>query len=591
MIETDKFHRFTGIKFKRFKAFESFRIDLKHFNILVGPNNCGKSTVLTAFRILASAMRLANARKPMPNGELGFSYTVDLSDISIAEENIFFNYEDDDNAEIEFTLSNNNTLTLHFPAPGSCILTLDAPGGAPRTPSAVKKEFKCKIGFVPILGPVEHHESLYQMEAARRALFNYRAARNFRNIWYHYPKKFDEFRAILRETWPGMDIEEPKVNTTHEQARLDMFCLENRIPRELFWSGFGFQVWCQMLTHLIQSADSSLFLIDEPDIYLHSELQRQLLALLRDLGPDILIATHSTEIIAEAETSDIVLIDKKAKSSRRLRTPSQLGQVFAALGSTANPILTQLAKTRKAVFVEGNDFRVIGAFGRKLKKESVSGRHGFAVVQVGGFNPDRIRSLKEGMETTLGSNILAAAILDRDYRTDEECEGIEDKCKEFCEYVKILDRKEIENFVLVPSAMDRAAVRSVSEQVRRTGKEMEYSSEAGVILNRFAMDQKSLVEAQFLSNHRKFARAVMPEVDEAQIYAESLKKFEELWSEEAERYKLIPGKDAVSAVNVHLQEKYGVSVTPVAIITAMHVDEIPLEVRELVDELDSFSSL
>ena len=65
MVETDAFNRFTSVEFKRFKAFSSFRIDLKHFNILVGPNNCGKSTVLTAFRILASAMRLANARNPV----------------------------------------------------------------------------------------------------------------------------------------------------------------------------------------------------------------------------------------------------------------------------------------------------------------------------------------------------------------------------------------------------------------------------------------------------------------------------------------------------------------------------------------------
>ncbi|MFL5079222.1 MAG: AAA family ATPase [Microvirga sp.] len=73
------------------------------------------------------------------------------------------------------------------------------------------------------------------------------------------------------------------------------FCPEDRIPSEIFWAGFGFQVWCQMLTHLIQSSDVALFLIDEPDIYLHSELQRQLLSLLRNLGPDIMIATHSTE--------------------------------------------------------------------------------------------------------------------------------------------------------------------------------------------------------------------------------------------------------------------------------------------------------
>jgi predicted ATP-dependent endonuclease of OLD family len=65
-----------------------------------------------------------------------------------------------------------------------------------------------------------------------------------------------------------------------------------------------------MLTHLIQSSESSLFLIDEPDIYLHSDLQRQLLGILRNLGPDILIATHSMEIINEAEGDDIILITR-----------------------------------------------------------------------------------------------------------------------------------------------------------------------------------------------------------------------------------------------------------------------------------------
>jgi len=591
VVETDTFDRFTRIEFKRFKAFRTFRIDLKHFNILVGPNNCGKSTVLTAFRILASAMRLANARKPIHSGELGFGYTVDLSDISIAEENIFFNYEDEQGAEIKFTLSNGNTLTLHFLAPGSCVLTLDTPRGSPKTPSNVKREFKCRIGFVPILGPVEHHEPLYQMEAARRALFNYRAARNFRNIWHYYSEQFEKFREVLTETWPGMDIQRPEIDMTHQPTRLHMFCLEDRVTRELFWSGFGFQVWCQMLTHLIQSADSSLFLIDEPDIYLHSELQRQLLLLLRDLGPDILIATHSTEIIAEAETTDIVFIDKCLSSARRLKNPSQLVEVFAALGSTTNPTLTQLAKTRKAVFVEGKDFHILGAFARKLKKESVSNRHGFAVVPVGGFNPDRIRSLKEGMETTLESGILAAAILDRDYRSDEECEEIENKCRDFCEYVEILDRKEIENFVLVPSAIDRAARRRISDQVRRTGKEIEYVSEAAVILDEFAADKKSSVEAQFLSHHRRFARSRRTKADDAQIDVESLEKFEGLWSDPVERYKLIPGKEAISAVNEYLQDSYGVSVTPAAIIDAMHVDEIPSEMRELVEELVLFASL
>src|SRR5690348_4811687 len=184
-----------------------------------------------------------------------------------------------------------------------------------------------------------------------------------------------------------------------------------------------------MLTHIIQAQDTALFLIDEPDIYLHSELQRQLIGLLRDMGPDILIATHSTEIITEAETDDIVLINKQRNSGRRIKQPSQLEGVFSALGSNLNPVLTQLAKSRRVVFVEGQDFQLLSKFALKLENSTVGSRSHFAVVTVEGFNPERIKNLKSGMETTLGGGILAAAILDKDYRSEAECEVIKWECK------------------------------------------------------------------------------------------------------------------------------------------------------------------
>ena len=45
-------HQFVRVEFSHFKAFKSFTLTLRHFNILVGPNNAGKSTILAAFRIL-----------------------------------------------------------------------------------------------------------------------------------------------------------------------------------------------------------------------------------------------------------------------------------------------------------------------------------------------------------------------------------------------------------------------------------------------------------------------------------------------------------------------------------------------------------
>jgi energy-coupling factor transporter ATP-binding protein EcfA2 len=586
-------HQFVRVEFRRFKAFETFSLALRHFNILVGPNNAGKSTILAAFRILAAAMRKAGTRKAEiirgPQGRVR-GYNIDLDMISVAEENIFYNYDESEAATVTFKLSNKNELLLYFPERGACYLIADAHGKQVGTPTTFRSQFNCLIGFVPILGPVEHIEYLFEKEAARLALFNYGASRNFRNIWYHYPEKFDAFRSALHQTWPGMDIEAPKIETSHGKPRLHMFCPEDRIPREIFWSGFGFQVWCQMLTHLIQSSDAALFLIDEPDIYLHSDLQRQLLGLLRNLGPDILIATHSTEIITEAETDDIVLVNKRRRSARRIQNPSQLEDVFGMLGSNLNPILTQLAKSRRALFLEGKDFQILGKFASKLGIASVSNRDKFAVVPVDGFNPERIRSLKAGMEAMLGREISAAAILDKDYRCDGERQSITDECRLFCKFVAIHRCKEIENFLLVPSAIDRATERKIADRAKRTGTQRTFVPSAGSLLDTFAAEKKHHVTGQYLAYRWRFERANSTKLDQATVNIAALNEVENCWSEVDSRLGVIPGKEAISVLNQHLQQQFGMSLTPTAIIDAMTLDEVPSEMKQLIREIAQFSA-
>lgn len=586
--------QFTRVDFFRFKAFSSFSLQLRRFNILVGANNAGKSTILTAFRILAAAMRRANNRRAEtvrgPHGRVP-GYVVDLRSISVAEENIFFDYEESEAASVTFTLANNNRLQLYFPEVGACYLIPDAQGRQIITPVGFKSQFHCPIGFVPILGPVEHDEKLYDKEAARLALFNYQAARNFRNIWYHYPEEFPLFRETLRRTWPGMDIESPVIDPTPGKPRLHMFCPEDRRPREIFWAGFGFQVWCQMLTHLIQSDDASLFLIDEPDIYLHSELQRQLLGLLRNLGPDILIATHSTEIISEAETNDIVLIHKRRKSAKRIKNPTELQEIFSILGSNLNPTLTQIAKTRRVLFLEGHDFQIVGRFARKLGHDRIGNRSDFAIVPLEGFNPERARSLKAGMERTLGARIASAVILDRDYRCESECETVVAKCRDFCSPILIHGCKEIENFLLVPSALDRAAERKAADKVRRTGAQGNYSGDARSFLFEFAQAKKSYVFSQCLSNSRQFTRNTSAHVNDTTIMERGLRDLECRWMDPEVRLSMIPGKEALRAFNEYLQTNFDLSLTPAGIIDAMQLDEIPKEMTALVAEIASFCSI
>ena len=586
------FLQYTRVAFKRFKAFESFTLNLQRMNVLVGPNNAGKSTVLAAFRILSEGLRKANRRRAElvagPEGAR-YGYSVDFKALSVGDENIFFNYDDAKPASVTFSLTGNKKLVLYFPETRRCHLFADDPKKQIRSPKEFKSSFNCPIGFVPILGPVEQDEPLYKKDAARLALFNYQAARNFRNIWYHYPEHFDSFQCRLRETWPEMDIQKPEPDRSRDRTLIHMFCTEDRITREIGWVGSGFQVWCQMLTHLLKSKQSSIFLIDEPDIYLHSDLQRQLLSLLAGLGPAILIATHSTEIIAEASDGEIVLIDKKRRQSQRIQAPTQLSDVFSTLGSGLNPILTQLAKTRRVVFVEGKDFQILARFARKLGLTDLGYRAGFAVAPIEGFNPARARSLKKGIELALGTDVRVAVVLDRDFRSDAERDSIEARCGDFSELAIIHRCKEVENFLLVPAALDRAARRRVEERGQRTGHDGNYHDDSSTVLEAFADTKKSHVEAQSIASHRRFIRVELPKQDETTATRETIDSFESAWAAGVtRRLELVPGKEALKIVNQHFQSRYGVTVTAAGIIDAMRVDEVAAEMHALLKRLADF---
>src|SRR3972149_1486756 len=116
-------HQFTSIQFRNYKALKRYSVSLSDFNVLVGPNNAGKSTIIGAFRILAEGMRKASAKKPEYidlDGIASWCYRVPLDDLPVATENIFSDYVDTEPATVEFRLSGGNKLLLVFPEPKSC---------------------------------------------------------------------------------------------------------------------------------------------------------------------------------------------------------------------------------------------------------------------------------------------------------------------------------------------------------------------------------------------------------------------------------------------------------------------------------------
>jgi len=238
--------------------------------------------------------------------------------------------------------------------------------------------------------------------------------------------------------------------------------------------------------------------------------------------------------------------------------------------------------------VEGKDFQIIGRFALRQLTQAISNRAEFAVVPVEGFNPERVRNLKAGMEETLGGRIVAAVILDRDYRSDAECESVSAKCSQFCEFVRILQRKEVENFLLVPAAIDRAAKKKVVDRVVRSGISLTYQNQASKLLAEFAETKRAYVAAQMLTARRQFERTNSPYLDETTVVQASLETFDRLWANESTRLNAIPGKEALSAINTRLQELYGITVTATAIVDAMLIEEVPAEMLSLLEMLAKF---
>jgi len=342
-----------------------------------------------------------------------------------------------------------------------------------------------------------------------------------------------------------------------------------------------------MLTFILQAKDATALVIDEPDIYLHSDLQRQLVGLLKELGPQIIVATHSAEIIAEVEPHALLNVNKRFQSARHVKDTRELQEIFQVLGSNLNPTLTQLAKTRRVVFVEGKDFQILSRFARRLGLDPVANRSDFAVVPVDGFNPQKVKDFAAGMEATLGAKLLKVAIFDRDYRSEPEVTKITRELERFCWHAVVHGRKELENFLLHPQAIDRAIKKRLKDRQRDGSSPTEFSEDVSALLMRLADGFKNPVQARIVSARQQFERTIRSTLDPVTISEAAMNEFDQKWANTEGRMTMVPGKELFSELNTYLQQTHKIALSPIIVVESFLRDEICPEVVALVHKLDA----
>ena len=368
-----------------------------------------------------------------------------------------------------------------------------------------------------------------------------------------------------------------------------MFCTEGRVDRELCWAGFGFQVWLQILTHLVNSADDNVLIVDEPEIYLHPDLQHRLFHLLKAADKQVILATHSAEMVNEAEHDEVIIVNKSKRAATRVVDIDGLQEALFSIGSAQNIHLARLSRGKKILFLEGDDYRLLRRLAARLGLYDLVNSTEITVVPIGGFGQrQKIEDARWTFEKVLKSEIAIAAILDRDYRCSEEIEELIRDARSTVPNFHILERKELENYLLVPAAIARAIA---DRLVDREGFDANPSIEdVENLIDDLTADLKSSVLSQVISNRMRYFTNRTSR-DPATVASEAIAGLDRDWADLNRRMAVVPGKQLLAAINGSLQNNLGISITAPQIIRYLGPEMIPNDLRETLTDINAFAKI
>ncbi|MCZ8533362.1 ATP-dependent nuclease [Psychrobacillus psychrodurans] len=573
---------FKSIKFKNFKKHKDLKITLTNFNVITGPNNVGKSTIIEGLRIFASAYRYASRYKPkvLTNSydKIVEGYNIPINSLNVKIEYVHSDYNDKVTS-LEFNFEKNKSLIIEFSREKEPILYINYEQSI-KTAKKFREEFPINIQIIPTLGPLEEDEEIHDINYVKYWSSSKRAPRLFRNIWYYNSGEFDLFKRTINETWNGVILQAPE-KENYLSNTIHMFYTEDRIDREVNFAGNGFQIWLQLLTHIIKNKDADLLVIDEPEIYLHPDLQRKLIYILRKLNSKVLIATHSVEIINEVDPNEILLLENNIKFLKRLTDLAGMQKIIEHLGSTQNIYLTRLARGKKLLFVEGQDIKLLQKFGKVLNLEEVFTGGSLTVIPLGGFSQwEKISHAEWMFSTIINEDVKIMALFDRDYRDDNTIMEFEESLSSKITMVHVLRRKEIENYLLEPIVLKK----TINQQLKKRNLGEIEDKELLHILIKLTDLYKNYVVSHITAECAK--RETQKGKDLSTIIQNKINEFEIEWDNLDYRLGVVSGKNFLSKLNGYLQERFKISITTNQIVNNMEPKYFGEDIRVFIKSLE-----
>lgn len=570
-----------SISLKNFRGFKEHTIDFTSFCLMIGQNNAG---MIEALRIASAALQKSTSASfvmapdflgPEVTGSV-FRFSVDTIDIE--HRGLHYNYDTSEPAIIKIRYKNNCGVNIAIGESVSemyCQLTIPVGKKVMTRSQAASSKFR-RIYVMPPIGALLPEETERDKKYLYKHINGYLSYRHIRNQMADMPIEFDRFKELLTETWvPKLQVGSVEYGLGEKQNHYGLTIRDGPFVSEMSLVGSGLQAWIQTLWFLSRVEKDAVVVLDEPDVYLHADLQKKLIKILAAEGyKQTIVATHSLEMIADVSPNEIVNVTKRQARSRPLSSSAQAQSVVDALGTNLNIQLSKVASAGKIIFVEGKDYAFLDQIAFKFGNSFYDQFSRLPHFSVGGMNNwAKAATTAHAFYETSSGRVCSVMFVDKDYRDDETLEIVRSEAKKSNLVILTWNRKEIENYFLCPELIYSYVL---SRSVVDVDKD-EVFELVDTTIDELAIELPDLIADAFHAQDRKPAITT--------LMKRARKQIAELLTAGAELSELISGKQAISRISQVSQQKWNVQLSPMSLCRHMKFEEIPAELKEAVGGL------
>ena len=483
-------------------------------------------------------------------------------------------------AIVEAVFSNGSSIRAYIGEGLSVFaLLLDKDGQPARNAKAAKALEIPTIDVLPQISPIKEQEKVLERRTVDQNKFTRLSSRNFRNQLYYFNDSFPTFKKFVEATWEGLQVKPVERSVTNDGTFLQFFVRDNGFEAELGWMGHGLQMWVQAMWFISQCPKDSIVVLDEPDVYMHADLQKRLIRLVTPLFSQVIVATHSIEIMEEVLPECIIPINCQKKSIKPVGNHSLVQRLVDGMGSSFNLDLARLFVSHRFMIWEGQDSdrQLLSAFQSVIFPHDLHLISSFPKVYVDGWG---------GWQRAIGIaelfnknhvNVVCYCLFDSDYHLNNEIQDRQADAAERHINLHIWERKEIENYAI----NENAIFRYIQKYKRKGVLTIE------VLHNKMfelAENMKEDIQDSFASEIQQLDKK--KDLKRARKEANDILKTR--WKEP---FNVVSGKAFIKQLATWSQKEFGVGFQAMNIIREFEPSEIPEEIKHVISIIRDGASM